>query len=47
MSAADLIQQRICLRELLMDVRPPANLVHMVPGFRDNLLSTGKFVDAA
>ena len=33
------------LRELPMDVRPPANLVHMVPGFRDNLLSTGKFVD--
>ena len=29
-----------------MDVRPPANLVHMVPGFRDNLPSTGKFVDA-
>ena len=33
------------IRELPMDVRPPANLVHMVPGFRDNLLSTGKFVD--
>ena len=29
-----------------MDVRPPANEIHMVPGFRDNLLSTSKFVDA-
>ena len=29
-----------------MDVRPPTNLVHMVPGFKDNLLSTSKFVDA-
>ena len=29
-----------------MEVRPPANLVYMVPGFKDNLLSTSKFVDA-
>ena len=29
-----------------MDVRPPANLAHMMPGFKDNLLSTRKFVDA-
>ena len=29
-----------------MDVRPPANLMHMVSGFKDNLLSTSKFVDA-
>ena len=29
-----------------MDVRPPANAVYMIPGFRDNLLSTNKFADA-
>lgn len=29
-----------------MDVRPPANEVHMVPGFRNNLLSTNRFADA-
>ena len=34
------------LKELPMKLRPPANLIHMVPGFKDNLLSTGKFVDA-
>ena len=34
------------LKELLIDVRPPANQIHMVPGFKDHLLSTGKFVDA-
>ena len=34
------------LRELLMGVQPPANLVHMVSEFRDILLSRSKFVDA-
>ena len=29
-----------------MDLRPPANEVHMVSGFKDNLFSTSKFVDA-
>ena len=29
-----------------MDLRPPANEIHMVTGFKDNLLSTSKFVDA-
>ena len=34
------------VKELPMEVRPPANQIHMVPGFKDNLLSTSKFVDA-
>ena len=34
------------LRELPMDLRPPANLSHMVPGLGGNLFSTSKFVDA-
>ena len=29
-----------------MDLQPPANLIHMVPGFKDHLISTGKVVDA-
>ena len=29
-----------------IDLRPSANEVHMVPGFKDNLFSTSKFVDA-
>ena len=29
-----------------MDLRPPANEVHMVPGFKKNLFSTSKFVGA-
>ena len=34
------------LKTLPFDVRSPANEVHMVPGFKENLLSTSKFVDA-
>ena len=34
------------LKQLPMDLRPPANQIHMVPGFKDNLLSTSKFVNA-
>ena len=34
------------LKSLPFDVRSPANEVHMVPGFKENLLSTSKFVDA-
>ena len=33
------------LKTLSFDVRSPANEVHMVPGFKENLLSTSKFVD--
>ena len=34
------------LRGLPMDVRAPADEVHIVPGIKNNLLSTSKFVDA-
>ena len=34
------------IKELPMEVRAPANEVHVVPGIKNNLLSTSKFVDA-
>ena len=34
------------IKMLPLNIRQPANEVHMVPGFKNNLLSTSKFVDA-
>ena len=34
------------IKMLPFNIRQPANEVHMVPGFKNNLLSTSKFVNA-